>query len=35
MHLELVIDMFSLKTFPFGVAIQNWKDNRMWYGAKS
>ncbi len=35
MHLELVIHMFSLKTIPFGVAIQNWKDSRMRYGAKS
>jgi hypothetical protein len=35
MHLELVIRMFSLKTFPFGVAIQSWKDSKMWYGAKS
>jgi hypothetical protein len=35
MHLELVIRIFSLKTFPFGVPIQNWKDNKMQYGAKS
>jgi hypothetical protein len=35
MHLKLLIHMFSLKTIPFGVAIQNWKDNRVQYGAKS
>jgi hypothetical protein len=34
MHLELVIHMFSqkyftLKTFPFGATIQNWKDKRL------
>ncbi len=40
MHLELVIRMFNqkfftLKTFPFGASIQNWKDSKMQYGVKS
>jgi hypothetical protein len=39
-HLELVIHMFNLKffiltTFTFDAAIQNWKYNRIQYGAKS
>jgi hypothetical protein len=40
MHLELVVHMFSqkyftLKTFPFSATIQNWKDNKLWYGVES
>jgi len=40
MHLELVIHMFRqklfiLQNFPFGTIIQNWKDNRIQYDAKS
>jgi hypothetical protein len=40
MHLELVIHMFrqklfTLQNFPFRMIIQNWKDNRIQYDAKS
>jgi hypothetical protein len=36
-HLELIIWIFSqkfftLQNFPFGEAIQNWKNNRTQYG---
>jgi hypothetical protein len=39
MHLELVIHMFNqklftLQNFHFGIAVQNWKDNKIWYGAR-
>ncbi len=40
MHLELVICMFrhkffTLQNFLLGTIIQNWKDNRIQYDAKS
>jgi hypothetical protein len=40
MQLELVIHMFNqkfftLQKFPFGVVIQNWRDNKIQYSAKS
>jgi hypothetical protein len=40
MHLKLVIHIFrqkffTLQNFPFGAIVQNWKDNRIQYDAKS